>query len=68
MQPAQDLVSHLVYSATGMEVHTVICDGKILMKNRKVLTLKESQVYKNVHAFQKKIKIELDKIQKELPL
>ncbi|HPI40643.1 MAG TPA: amidohydrolase [Pseudobdellovibrionaceae bacterium] len=68
MQPIQDLVSHLVYSATGMEVHTVICDGKILMKNRKILTLNESQIYKKVHVYQKKIKTELDIIKKENPL
>jgi len=34
MMPNHNFVSNLVYSANGMAVDTVICDGKILMKNR----------------------------------
>ena len=34
--PGHDLVSDLVYSANGSVVDSVICDGKILMSNRKV--------------------------------
>ncbi|MFH1126406.1 MAG: amidohydrolase [Candidatus Altiarchaeota archaeon] len=36
MTPNHNLVSNLVYSASGSCVDTVICDGKILMQNRKV--------------------------------
>ena len=42
---AQSVVSHLVYSATGKDVETVIVNGKIIMQNRKVLTLDEEKVY-----------------------
>ncbi|MBF0190389.1 MAG: amidohydrolase [Magnetococcales bacterium] len=34
MTPEHDLVSNLVYAATGHVVDTMIVDGKILMKNR----------------------------------
>lgn len=34
--PRHDLLSNLVYSANGSCVDTTICDGKILMENRKV--------------------------------
>ncbi|MDI6917258.1 MAG: amidohydrolase [Thermoplasmatales archaeon] len=34
--PCHDLISDLVYSANGSAVDTTICNGKILMENRKV--------------------------------
>lgn len=42
--PIHNLPSLLVYSANGNDVDTVIVDGRILMKNREVLTLKEDEV------------------------
>jgi 5-methylthioadenosine/S-adenosylhomocysteine deaminase len=36
MTPNHDLISNLVYSATGSVVKTTICDGKVLMLDRKV--------------------------------
>ncbi len=42
--PAYNPISHLVYAATGSDVDTVIIDGRIIMKNRKVLTLDEEKV------------------------
>jgi 5-methylthioadenosine/S-adenosylhomocysteine deaminase len=36
MTPNHDLISNLVYSANGSVVTTTICDGKVLMLNRKV--------------------------------
>ncbi len=36
MTPNFNLISNLVYSANGSCIDTVICDGKILMENRKV--------------------------------
>ena len=35
------LSSNLVYSANGSNVDTTICNGKILMENRKLLTVDE---------------------------
>jgi len=36
LTPNHDLISDLVYSANGSAVDTTICNGKILMKNRRV--------------------------------
>ncbi|MGC8817331.1 MAG: amidohydrolase family protein [Candidatus Hadarchaeum sp.] len=44
LTPMYDVVSHLVYSANGGDVDTVIVDGKILMEGGKVLTLDEEKV------------------------
>ncbi|NIO44329.1 MAG: amidohydrolase family protein [Candidatus Aenigmarchaeota archaeon] len=41
-----NLIPHLVYSCKGENVDTVICNGKILMKNREILTLDEKEVMK----------------------
>jgi 5-methylthioadenosine/S-adenosylhomocysteine deaminase len=38
-QPVYSVESALVYAADGSNVTTTICDGKILMRNRKVLTV-----------------------------
>jgi 5-methylthioadenosine/S-adenosylhomocysteine deaminase len=42
--PLHSVVSHLVYSAVGSDVDTVIVDGKVVMRERKVLTLDEGRV------------------------
>jgi 5-methylthioadenosine/S-adenosylhomocysteine deaminase len=44
LAPLPKTVSNIVYSAVGFDVDTVIVDGKILMRNRKVLTLSEEEV------------------------
>ncbi|MBR6823465.1 MAG: amidohydrolase [Firmicutes bacterium] len=42
--PRHDMISHLVYAASGKDVASVICDGKIIMRDRQVLTLDEERV------------------------
>ncbi len=44
--PLNDLVSNLVFSSSGNDISTVIVDGKILMKERKVLSMDEEEVLK----------------------
>jgi 5-methylthioadenosine/S-adenosylhomocysteine deaminase len=39
-----NLESNLVYAAHGDNVDTVLIDGKIVMKNRKMLTIDEEDV------------------------
>jgi len=39
-----DLASAIVYSAQSSDVQTVIIDGKLLMLNRRLLTLDEPSV------------------------
>lgn len=46
LTPTHDLYTNLVYSAHGSDVDTVIVDGEMLMENRKVKTLKESEIMK----------------------
>jgi 5-methylthioadenosine/S-adenosylhomocysteine deaminase len=43
-QPLHDPVSTLVYSATGASADTLIVDGKVVMENRRVLTMDEKAV------------------------
>jgi 5-methylthioadenosine/S-adenosylhomocysteine deaminase len=43
-QPLFDPVSQIVYASRGDDVVTTIVNGKILMRDRKVLTLNESAV------------------------
>lgn len=44
LTPLHNVISHLVYSAIGSDVDTVIVDGKVLMRERKVLTFDEDKV------------------------
>ncbi|BDZ67408.1 hypothetical protein GCM10025860_08560 [Methanobacterium ferruginis] len=44
LTPYRNPISHLVYSAEGADVNTVICNGEIMMRNREVLTLDEMEV------------------------
>ena len=59
MQPVHNLVSQLVYSAQGLEVDTVICDGKILMKHKKITALNEQEIMDRVEKVRKKISLEM---------
>jgi cytosine/adenosine deaminase-related metal-dependent hydrolase len=48
--PGRHPVQALVYSATGRSVHTSIIDGRIVMKNRVVLTVDEEQLKRQLAA------------------
>ena len=48
LYPENDLCTNLVYSANGADVDTVIVDGKVLMQNRKLISINEKLVRKNV--------------------
>lgn len=48
LYPENDLCTNLVYSANGADVDTVIIDGKVIMQNRKLLTINEKHVKKNI--------------------
>ena len=43
-QPVFDPISQIVYASRGDDVETTIVNGKVLMRNRKVLTLDEASV------------------------
>jgi len=44
LQPVYNVVSQLVYSAVGADVRDVVIDGRIVMQNRRLLTLDEERI------------------------
>ena len=44
LTPRHDLVSHLAYAARGSDVRHTVCDGRVLMRNREVLSLDGKRV------------------------
>ena len=44
--PLYDAVSHLVYTTRGDDVDTVIVNGKILMRNKRVLTMMKRRFWR----------------------
>lgn len=62
LQPVNDPISHLVYSAQGMEVDTVLCEGRLLLEKKKFRTLKEAPIYKKAATWRKKIAANLKKL------
>jgi 5-methylthioadenosine/S-adenosylhomocysteine deaminase len=53
--PMYDPYSHLVYCANSSDVENVIINGKIIMRNRKVLTMDEEKILAEAREFQEKI-------------
>jgi 5-methylthioadenosine/S-adenosylhomocysteine deaminase len=54
--PLYDPMSHLVYVARGDDVRTTIVQGKVLMRERRVLTLDEAAVLKESRAWAEKVR------------
>ena len=44
LTPIRKCVDLLVYAAKGSDVIHTICDGKVLMKDKEILTLDESKI------------------------
>ncbi len=53
--PANELPAAVVYSASASDVDTVICNGRIIMKNRELLNVDEEEVIFNVKKYTKQI-------------
>jgi 5-methylthioadenosine/S-adenosylhomocysteine deaminase len=49
--PLYDAISHLVYASRGDDVRTTIVNGRVLMRDRKVLSLDEAAVLSEARAF-----------------
>lgn len=49
--PKHNLISHLIYSANGSDVDTVIINGKITMKNRRIKKINEDKVFNKIKKF-----------------
>jgi 5-methylthioadenosine/S-adenosylhomocysteine deaminase len=54
--PMYDPISHLVYVTRGDDVQTTIVNGKVLMRNRKVVTLDSAAVLKESRAWADKVR------------
>ncbi|MFX0170465.1 MAG: amidohydrolase [Candidatus Hodarchaeota archaeon] len=44
LQPVHNVISNIVYASNGSDVHSLLVDGNLLMNNREVLTLNESEI------------------------
>ncbi len=53
---SSSLSSNIIYSANGSNVDTTICDGKILMENKKLTVLDEEEIYKKARQAIKELK------------
>lgn len=49
MTPHTNPVSNLVYAAHGYDVDTVIIDGKVIVENKKILTMDEDRILRDAH-------------------
>jgi 5-methylthioadenosine/S-adenosylhomocysteine deaminase len=53
--PFYNIYSHLVYATKAADVRTVIINGRIVMQDRRLLTLNESAIKKDANAYREKI-------------
>jgi 5-methylthioadenosine/S-adenosylhomocysteine deaminase len=51
LTPMYEPVSHLVYAARGDDVRTVMVNGRVLMRDRKMLTLDEAAILAEARTF-----------------
>ena len=56
LAPLYDVYSQLVYAANGADVETVVIDGRIVMENRKLLTLDEESALQEARKLALKIR------------
>lgn len=61
VQPVYAVESAIVYAASGSSVVTTICDGKILMRNRNVLTVNESETLAKAKEYRDRVLASLKK-------
>jgi len=53
--PMYNVYSQLVYALKGSDVKTVVIDGKLVMEDRRLLTLNEKEIVEKAHQYQKKV-------------
>ena len=56
--PRNNLVAAMSYSATGSETDTVIIDGKIVMRDKKLLTIDEEKLYYEANKIMERLRKE----------
>jgi 5-methylthioadenosine/S-adenosylhomocysteine deaminase len=65
--PTYDVMSHLVYVADEQDVASVVVDGKILMRNREILTLDTGRVRREANELAARIQRALESRNDEVP-
>jgi len=53
--PMYNVYSQLVYALKGSDVKTVVIDGKLVMEDRRMLTLNEEEILEKAHAYQRRV-------------
>ena len=61
LTPLYDVISHLVYAVDAQDVRTVVIDGKVVMKERVVLSLDEASVLDDARKIAARINREIRK-------
>jgi 5-methylthioadenosine/S-adenosylhomocysteine deaminase len=65
--PLYDLISHLVYVADEQDVVSVVVDGKILMRDHKILTVDIDRVKAEAESIAAKIRASVAEVGKAAP-
>jgi 5-methylthioadenosine/S-adenosylhomocysteine deaminase len=60
LTPLYNIYSHLVYAVNGADVTTAIINGKLVMKDRRLLTIDEDEVKEKVRQIALRVKGGLD--------
>jgi len=55
LTPMYDVYSHLVYAIKGANVRTVVVDGRVVVRDRKMTTVDEKKVMEKAREIQKRI-------------
>jgi 5-methylthioadenosine/S-adenosylhomocysteine deaminase len=55
LHPLYDAVSHLVYVAKGADVRDVVIEGRLVMRDGKVLTMDEATVIRDAEAMRARV-------------
>ena len=61
MTPLYDPISHIVYAARGDDVRTVMVNGRVLMRDRRMLTLDEPAVLAEARGYAAKVRAAVGK-------
>ena len=62
--PMYDAISHLVYVTRGDDVQTTIVNGKVLMRDRKMLTLDEAAILGEARSWAEKVRAAVAPVKK----
>ena len=54
--PMYDPISHLVYVTRGDDVQTTIVNGRVLMRDRKMLTLDDAAILRDARVWAEKVR------------